>query len=295
MINSASLFPDCSTLANFKAWAQFLSDALTAGGWVLQGDSGQVNWSSIVAVPASGSPVYEIWKSSDALSATCPITLKIEYGQTGSAGPEIHYTVGTNGTDGAGNMTVPHGARCNVAFYSSEDSPTVQYPCFVSASSGRFSFLLFDDGLTGFPHSYYSACFSIARSVDHTGAPTNEYVHVCSFPPTPNVANSQFQQVIHNASNGGVDPLLTGSPLVALTSGVDLSVSGSDSLLSPIFPMIGALGNPTGDIFMSRSPDVADQSVVTLSVYNVAKNFIVWNQQIGWNNNTPGAILLRYE
>jgi hypothetical protein len=296
MINSGSFFPDSSTLANFKSWAQFLSNALAAGGWVLQGDSGQVNWSTIGTPPVGGAFVYEVWKSADALTSACPITLKIEYGCNAAAnGPAIAYTVGTNGTDGAGGMQAPHGARCVVGFYSSEDSTSVQYPCYVSADTGRFSFVMFDDGVIGFPHAYYCANFSLSRSVDHTGVATGDYVFVCSFPGTPGVGIASFQQVIHNAGVGGVEPLLSVDALIAVPNSTDVSVSGANCLLSPVFPFVGTLGNPTGDIFMGHTSDFSDGAVVSMLVYNVSKNFIVHNQAIAWRPNAACAALIRYE
>lgn len=49
---------DCSTLANFKLWAQGIGTALSTFGWVLQSVNGNVNWSTIPAV-ADYSPVLQ--------------------------------------------------------------------------------------------------------------------------------------------------------------------------------------------------------------------------------------------
>lgn len=53
-----NLVYDCSSLANFKQWAQGLSSTMSSLGWILDTNdpnSYQVNWSNVVAVP-TGSP-----------------------------------------------------------------------------------------------------------------------------------------------------------------------------------------------------------------------------------------------
>src|SRR6266478_9217496 len=93
---------DNSSLANFKSWAQAISNAISGFGWVQTGDTGQVNWGSIASVPSS-TYVYEIWKANDAAAATLPIYLKIEYGFSATV-PRIRMTVGTS-SNGSGTIT----------------------------------------------------------------------------------------------------------------------------------------------------------------------------------------------
>ncbi|VVB52823.1 Uncharacterised protein [uncultured archaeon] len=42
---------DCSTVANYKQWAQGIGTALTALGWTKSSDPGQVTWANVVTVP----------------------------------------------------------------------------------------------------------------------------------------------------------------------------------------------------------------------------------------------------
>lgn len=84
---------DNSTLTNFKAWGQAISNALSTSTWTQTSDTGQVNWSSIASVPGSGAYVYEIWQPNDGLTA---FYLKAEYGNfSGTNMPSIRVSIGT--------------------------------------------------------------------------------------------------------------------------------------------------------------------------------------------------------
>jgi hypothetical protein len=93
--------------AAFRAWGQAISTALAALGLVQTADTGQINWSTVtkptVTATAQG---YEVWRFNDALQATAPIYVKIEYGSATSSftAPGVWVTVGT-GSNGAGTIT----------------------------------------------------------------------------------------------------------------------------------------------------------------------------------------------
>jgi hypothetical protein len=93
--------------AAFRAWGQAISAALAALGLVQTADTGQINWSTVtkptVNATAQG---YEVWRFADALQATAPVYVKIEYGSATSSttAPGIWVTVGT-GSNGSGTIT----------------------------------------------------------------------------------------------------------------------------------------------------------------------------------------------
>lgn len=114
----ATIYFDSTTDEAFRLWGSRISQALSACGLIKTADTGQINWTS-VARPVDtsvGEKIigYEMWRFDDALQATLPVFIKVEYG----AGkwynatrvtqnynvPVIFVTIGT-ATDGAGNLT----------------------------------------------------------------------------------------------------------------------------------------------------------------------------------------------
>lgn len=97
---------DNRTTANFRAWAQAIHDSLIAVGLVQTADTGQVTISTM-ALP-TGSPTfvgYEIYRFNDALQATKPVFLKIEYGAGSANVVQGSFRVSiSNATNGAGTL-----------------------------------------------------------------------------------------------------------------------------------------------------------------------------------------------
>lgn len=104
------------TNADFQAFGSFIADAFQAGGFERTADTGQINWSS-VAYPGVNDTVagYELRGFTDALQATAPIYVKLNW-RRGSAANwiDVGISVGT-GTDGTGGLT---GVRMTEVFFS---------------------------------------------------------------------------------------------------------------------------------------------------------------------------------
>ena len=183
--SQANYVCDNSTLANFKSWAQAISNAFSAAGFVQSSDSGQVNWSSIASVPGSGAFVYEIWKSNDGLTQ---YYVKIEYGNWTNSGPSgagsssncptIRISVGS-GSNGSGTLTSSTGSilgpvYCNQTSYT-PPSTTSTYECSFtySGSGNRFGAMMWRNGSNG-----CQQVFTIERSRDNSGAYTSTHVTV---------------------------------------------------------------------------------------------------------------------
>lgn len=94
------------TDADFRAWGSGLSAQFAAVGLVKTADTGQIDWTTVLKptgnVQARG---YEIWRFNDALQATKPVFIRIDFGSgQGTAMPGLWVTTGT-GTNGAGTLT----------------------------------------------------------------------------------------------------------------------------------------------------------------------------------------------
>lgn len=152
----------------FRDWGSKLSAAIQAVGLVKTSDSGQINWATvnIVAGQMAG---YEIFRFNDALQATHPIFIKLEYGGTGSAYALFRVTVG-KATDGAGNLSgiLHQAATCP---NGSHDYAT-NFTSYVSSGDG--SMLVFSLW-PQFNQSYsYLHKFVIERSRDASGNATGD-------------------------------------------------------------------------------------------------------------------------
>lgn len=96
------------TDADCRAWAQHIHNTLSNAGWVQTADTGQINLSTFTQPTiANEKRGYEIWRMNDALQATVPVFMRIDYGSSGSANSiGIWMTFGT-GSNGSGTITTP--------------------------------------------------------------------------------------------------------------------------------------------------------------------------------------------
>lgn len=94
-----------TTDADFRQWGKAISDGIAAVGLIKIADTGTVNWAT-VAKPstANSGTAWEIWRLNDALQATHPLFIKIEYGALFLTAPGIWITLG-RGSNGAGAIT----------------------------------------------------------------------------------------------------------------------------------------------------------------------------------------------
>jgi hypothetical protein len=125
--------------ADFRAWGSGIAAQLAAIGLVQTANTGQINWTTVTK-PGAGftSAGYEIWRFNDALQATLPVFLKVDY-CVGSAvtNPSMVLTVGT-GTNGAGTITgqVGYGHQ---PYGTSAKTAGATLPSYCSGSSSRLS------------------------------------------------------------------------------------------------------------------------------------------------------------
>lgn len=103
---TTSITNTVTTDAAFRTWGLAYASKLASMGLVQTADTGQINWVTVLAaVGANTAQGYEIWRFDDALQATVPIFLKIEYGSgSAAANGSLWFTVGS-GTNGAGTLT----------------------------------------------------------------------------------------------------------------------------------------------------------------------------------------------
>lgn len=164
--------PTNATDAQFRAWGSLVSGKLAAMGLVQTADTGQINWTTVLA-PTVLQTVqgYEVWRFNDALQATFPVFFKLEYGSgSAAANPSMHLSVG-NGSNGTGSLMGVLSTRQQVSCtagaspitsYWSGDVDRVVF-CFQGSSAAN------------------SLLLSMERSLDTSGVRTNEAVLIALF------------------------------------------------------------------------------------------------------------------
>ena len=125
--------------ADWRVWCQDFHGSLVQAGWVQTADTGQINLATAVRPAASAFAGYEVWRMDDALQATHPIHMKVEYGVgTGQASPGLAVQIGPDGSNGAGTL-IGLGTSQRRAVIPS--TAVAQSRNFMSGDKGRFYWL----------------------------------------------------------------------------------------------------------------------------------------------------------
>lgn len=104
--NNGAIDNNFASDAEWQAWCQAYDAAIRASGFLVPAsDTGQINLTTAVRPAAGAYAGFKMYKGGDALQATKPIFLKVEYGvASGTNRPKLQIGVGTN-TDGVGGLT----------------------------------------------------------------------------------------------------------------------------------------------------------------------------------------------
>jgi len=281
MVISQSLVCDISTLARFKEWAQAISTAFSTFGWVQTADTGQVNWTTIASVPASGSPVYEIWRMGDVLHLTAPFYLKIEYGtNTGNSSPGVWVTIGT-GSNGAGTLSniVTRQAIFNTGLVV---GGATQYTCKFAGGTNWFTMAMWYD------YSPNTMTFGVERSKDANGADTDEFATIWGFGRN----NFCFQaSLLKNGTTPGVETRILDSFLTTRPSSVFNNFIG----VAPVYPFVGFAARPLTTIVTLKSADFTVNNQFTADLFGQSRNFIALTNNVTSSNTFGAMIAMRYD
>jgi hypothetical protein len=180
---SNSLHGDASLASNIQSWAQFIEDTLVStGGWSVTTDTGQTLPSALTAATAVNQKKgYRIYKMGDALQATAPVYMKLEFGSGGGNPPGgaiaagVWPTIGM-GSDGAGNITniLWNGGALTVAPIcgnnGANNGQATLTNSYGSAASGRFSLGMFVSTVL----SELAMVFTLERSKNEFGEDTDD-------------------------------------------------------------------------------------------------------------------------
>lgn len=209
----------CNTDAEFRTWGSGVAAALQACGLVKTSDTGQIDWATVTRPAGTTTAAgYEIYRFNDALQATKPVVIKVEYGNANSVGaPSLWITVGST-TNGAGTITgVAITTRRQTAF-TGQAVGTV-WTAYTSGGDGRIAFYFGNGAL-------YFMGFIIERAKTEAGVLVGEMVYALVFNglSTWGAAILQLGVNVINGTYGNAMPIATIS---------GWSNSGSNVCVSP--------------------------------------------------------------
>jgi len=233
---TGSLAPTNSTAAAIQAWTTWIASGIVEVGWVQTSDTGQCNTATLSTPGAIQTSVgYQIFRMADALQATAPVFMKVEFGSGAAVNnPSLWITIGT-GSDGAGNLTGIRMARSQLTSTAS----TISYACYMSGASGRLAIALWVVVNT-------SMAIIVERTHDVAGADTgdgltvnllfgstktSQYLPSSGTIPT---AYANWNVITPPSGNGALSPNVYFFPIRCWSPG-------------ETFPILGAIAYVAGD------------------------------------------------
>ena len=242
---------------------------------------------SPTALPGANSTVYEIWDANDSLQSTLGMVVKFEYGETAATvSPAMFFTVGT-GSDGAGNITGENTGRGVIFGIASENSASPA-ACDFSGDTNRFSMAMFHTS-SGSPQYFNTGFFSIERAHAADGTDNSTYytINWAFLQSGDGLNGGRPRQISINAVTGS--PTTADNYFACVTTNAQATGSfGNSTLVSPVFPLIGAVGNPLLGLVVGRFVDFVDNTQFLMTLYNVAHNYLVLSGA-GGNNFWRGV------
>lgn len=183
-----------ATTAQFRAmWSEF-SAKLQLCGLIKTGDTGQIDWLTAV-VPTVIHTVagFEMYRFDDALQATKPVFIKIEYGYGFALSvPTLFVTVGT-GTNGSGTLTGTVSLRKRCGNYVTPVNQTQLFLSNMCVLPG-YVMALHKRGVSAATYPNCGNFFMICRTVDDNGVNNGDGVF--------------FYSAYQDSAVGGVAPYM---------------------------------------------------------------------------------------
>lgn len=149
LLTSNSYTANSGDNTSFRAYGTAISDAFANAGWTKASDTGNTDWTSVVANGTSNTTqdnAWEIWRMSDALQSTAPCYVKITYKTWGGTNaPGFTFQLGT-GTNGTGGLTGVLSA--NTAVQISTQASTITGPFYFCGDTSRMMMALWSKATT---------------------------------------------------------------------------------------------------------------------------------------------------
>ncbi len=257
--------PYQATDAAFRLWGSKITAAMEALGFTKTADTGQINWTTVLA-PTGANEImgYEIRQFTDALQATNPVIVKLEFGSSSTSNqrPGIRITVGS-ATDGAGTLT---GNVSSYFYIASSSGSATEYPSYISSDGGRINLALWVGSSTN------ANAFWIERFKDSDGTPNVNGVNICSaFSSSSRTATSVAQTLPAAASAYPASPIRFQCAITSIGATYNENIG-----LFPVYPNQGYAGNPDlGGLVFNSTELNASGTFMTVNLYGSNHIFII--------------------
>lgn len=280
---TTTLINTVTTDAAFRTWGLAYNAKLAAAGLVNTADTGQVNWTTVLAaVGANTVQGYEIWRFADALQATAPIFMKVEYGSGAvAANGSIWIQLGS-GSNGAGLLTGILSTRQQIQCTATAGAITHYW----SGDTNRFCVAAMGSAV--------ATCmlFSVERTVDANGVVTAEGA-LTIYRGTSVWGQQAWSQTIGPYTATWEGTLGVMGPVVAPfgTFGIQVAVY-------PIFHNKGVFLNPGLNVQIYENALIAINSTISFTVYGSSHTYMTLGS--AFQNGTRGGFtlgvpMMRYE
>lgn len=281
---TTTLINTVTTDAAFRTWGLAYNAKLAAAGLVQTADTGQINWTTVTAaVGANTVQGYEIWRFADALQATAPIFIKIEYGSGAAAANGSFWIQLGSGSNGTGGLTGVVSTRQQVQCTATATAITHYW----SGDTNRFCV-----AASGASNAT-SSLFSIERTVDTAGVVTAEGA-LLIYHGTTAWGQQAWNQITGPYTATWETTLGTMGPAVGPfgTFGIQLAIY-------PIFHTKGIFLNPGLNIYAYENLTIAVNSTIAFTVYGATHTFMTLGTT-GFSTFARGgfstpSVMMRYE
>lgn len=220
--------------------------------------------------PTNGNVVYEIWGMGDALQATNPVLLRLEFttGSNGAGSPGFNIQLGAS-TNGAGTISVSGSTAVLPVFQANNATFSASaFNSYISGSTNRILCSFWGSAVFATAARSY---FSVERAHDAGGNDLGTYATLIIVSGGSSVATSQ-------QSIAGPTQTVAETRLACLmVHSTGTGSFGSSTILSPVFPIVGAVGNPMINTFIGKAVDWVDGTNFSFTIYNSAHNYQVKN------------------
>ena len=278
---------------NFRAWGSYIAAQLLAVGLVKTSDTGQIDWTTVAAPGGVDTYMgYEIWRFADALQATAPVYIKIEYGSSSVAtAPSVRIQFGS-GSNGSGTLT----GNLSSQFISAVTSVTANAVVVGSGSTNRFCIA------AGFTTAGgYGMFFGFERSKDASGNDTAEAVlAVFSNASTATSTSTRFFPV-WSTTLGNLGTVTQIAAPAIFPPGTT-AATGSQVIVCPILHCKGVFMNPGMNFAGYFTENIAVNGTPSVYVYGASRTYYSLPAasaiaSTGWQGPGGGteALLIRYE
>ena len=242
---------------------------------------------------------YEIWKSSDACTATMPIVLRFVYYKNGNNNPSMNFIAGTasTGTGFVSGNIMSASSTTTEFTYGPSGSPSgstgIESDFCVGTSGGSLSIALF----RGSTNAAAPLHLVFDRAKDNFGGELDTYVTCLATGLSGGVGNTGGYQILFKPGIGNTFPAgsaISGWPSLSVIGISSLTYNGLSPIL-PIFPLVGYLANPCLGAIMMKTGDCTDGSLVTGYMYGAQHTWVMSKSTGATNQGSSCAIGTRWE